>query len=470
MTNAAKPTTRVGTHTKETRQILASTVIGTTIEWFDFFIYGISASLIFGALFFPSDEPLVGTLLALSSFALGFAARPIGGIIAGHFGDRIGRKKVLMLTMVVMGIATVLIGLMPTYETIGIAAPILLTVLRVIQGMAVGGEWGGAVLIAAEHAPVERRGLWASWPQIGAPAGSVLATGFMAILNGLLSEEQFNAWGWRVPFLASVVLVGVGAYIRMKIPEPEVFEEEVASEKAPAIEVLRDHTKPFLLGVMLYFSVNVVYYILVSFSLVYVENSGSPRSIGLWGVFFASIVQAFVLPAAGLWSDKVGRKPPYFIGVIGSILFVFALFPMLGSGSLLIVSIALTIALFFHALMYAPQAAMFAELFPTRVRYTGISMGVQVCSIFAGGLAPVIATAILRDTGSWQFIAIYIAAASMLTLIALFIVPETRGRDLTGDIRGGNVVGSEEDKKARLNADAKAARRSATGVKPSETD
>lgn len=427
------------TRTQPTRssmpRLVAASLVGTTIEWYDFFIYGSLAALIFNQLFFTESTPLIGTLLALGSYAVGFAARPLGGIIFGHFGDKLGRKKLLLLSMIIMGTSTVLIGCLPTASTIGILAPILLTFLRICQGIALGGEWGGAVLLLAEQAPKGRRGFAASWPQVGAPLGNVLATGVLASFTFLLSDEQFMAWGWRVPFILSAVLLVIGYWIRISVSEPEVFEKskaanEESADHTPLREVVVKHPSALLQAIGSYFAVNVLYYIVTAFSLVYVTELGTERNIALLALMVASLIQTALIPLFGAWSDKVGRKLPFTIGAVGMLGFAFALFPLLGTGSFIIMAGALTLGLILHGFMYAPQAAFFAELFPTRVRYTGISIGVQVASVFAGSLAPIIATALLAAYGTWWPIGIYLAFCAAITIAALLWAPETYRRNL----------------------------------------
>ncbi|HET7816053.1 MAG TPA: MFS transporter, partial [Sphingomicrobium sp.] len=304
------------------RRVVGSSLIGTTIEWYDFFLYGSAAALVFNKLFFPSYDPLTGTLLAFATYALGFVARPVGGIVFGHFGDRIGRKRLLMLSLVLMGVATVLIGLLPTYAQIGIWAPIALIALRLVQGFAVGGEWGGAVLMAAEHGDAARRGFWASWPQAGVPAGNLLAAGVLALMAGMQSEADFLAWGWRVPFVLSALLVVVGFYIRNRVAESPMFEKEIdqaeAPPKVPALEVLRERPGALVLGAGLRVGENISYYILTVFSLTYlVDVAEETRSLALNALLIGAAVQFFAIPAFALLSDRIGRKPVYAFGGLG---------------------------------------------------------------------------------------------------------------------------------------------------------
>lgn len=418
------------------RRVVAASMIGTTIEWYDFFLYNSAAALVFNRLFFPQFDPLTGTLLAFATYALGFVARPLGGIVFGHYGDRIGRKRLLMISLILMGVATVLIGLLPTYAAIGIWAPIALIVLRLAQGFAVGGEWGGAVLMAAEHGDAARRGFWASWPQAGVAAGFLLSAGMLATINGLLSEADFLAWGWRVPFVASVVLVAVGWYIRNKVDESRLFEEEVAQGEAPpkmpALEVLRDRPGAVGLGIGIKFGENVSYYILTAFSLTFlVDISAQSRGLALNALLIGTSLQFFAILLAARLSDRIGRRPVYAFGAIGLALWSFALFPLLASGNAGSIILALVVGLVLHGVMYGPQAAMMAELFPTRIRYSGASISYQFTAIIAGSLAPIIAVWLYRSYGSATPVALYVAAGCVISAVATLLARETKGLELS---------------------------------------
>ncbi len=387
------------------RRVIAASLIGTTIEWYDFFLYGSAAALVFNKLFFPSFDPLVGTLLAFATYAVGFMARPLGGIVFGHFGDRIGRKKLLMWSLVMMGIATLLIGLLPGYDSIGIWAPIGLIVLRVSQGFAVGGEWGGAVLMAAEHGDAKRRGYWASWPQAGVPLGSLLSAGILALMAGIQTNVDFLRWGWRVPFLLSAVLVIVGWYIRNRVTESPMFESEIemaeAPPKTPAVDVFRERPRAVLLGAGLRVGENIVYYILTVFSLTFlVDVAEHSRSLALDALLIGAAIQFLAIPLLAILSDRIGRRPVYAFGAFGSAIFTFLFFPMLASGSNGLIILAIVVGLVLHASMYAPQAAFITELFPTRIRYSGVSIAYQLTAIFAGSLAPIIALWLYKDLHS----------------------------------------------------------------------
>jgi metabolite-proton symporter len=411
------------------RKVVAASLVGTAIEWYDFFLYGTAAALVFNRLFFPASDPLVGTMLAFGTYALGFIARPIGGIVFGHFGDRVGRKRLLMLSLVLMGAATFAIGLLPTYAQIGVWAPILLVVLRLVQGFAVGGEWGGAVLLVAEHSPPERRGFWASWPQVGVPIGNLLAAGLLALMAAVQDEAEFLAWGWRVPFLLSIVLIAIGYWVRVAVEETPVFRTARRSERAPALEVVRRHRRPLLIGMGLRFADNVSYYVITAFSITYItEIVRLPRSIALQAVLVGCAGQAIALPLFAALSDRVGRRPLYAFGAAAVGLWGFAFFPLLDTGSTAAILTAFVVALVLHAAMYGPQAAFIAELFPTHVRYSGASIAYQVTSIFAGSLAPIIALALLRRTGSPTPIAIYVALMCAISVVAAIAAHETRRR------------------------------------------
>jgi metabolite-proton symporter len=417
------------------RRVVAASMIGTTIEWYDFFLYGSAAALVFNRLFFPEFDPLVGTMLAFATYALGFVARPVGGIVFGHYGDRIGRKKLLMLSLVLMGVATILIGLLPTYAQIGIWAPVALILLRLVQGFAVGGEWGGAVLMAAEHGDAKRRGYWASWPQAGVPAGNLLAAGVLALMAALQPEEQFLDWGWRVPFVLSALLVVVGWYIRNRVSESPMFETEIeaaeAPAKVPAMDVLREKPKALVLGAGLRVGENISYYILTVFSLTYlVDVSHESRSLALNALLAGAAVQFFAIPLFASLSDRIGRRPVYAFGGLGLAAWCFLLFPLLGSGDNASIVLALVVGLVLHGAMYGPQAAFITELFPTRIRYSGVSLAYQLTSIVAGSLAPIIALWLYKEYGSATPVAIYVGTACAISGLSALLAKETKGVEL----------------------------------------
>ena len=414
------------------RLVAFASLIGTTIEWYDFFLYGTAAALVFNRLYFPTFDPLTGTLAAFGTYAVGFVARPIGGIVIGHFGDRVGRKSMLVLTLMLMGVATFCIGLLPTYDRIGMWAAVALIALRLVQGFGVGGEWGGAVLMAVEHAPDEARGFYGSWPQIGVPAGLLLSTLAFA-LAARLPEAQFYAWGWRIPFLLSVLLVGVGLLIRLRIVETPAFErikETRAEARRPIVEVLRTHPKEVLLAIGARLAENGSFYIYTVFVLVYAtQKVGIERETVLDGILIGAAWMLLAIPLFGALSDRLGRRPIYLFGATVTALFAYPLFWLLDTGSTPLVWLALTVALVFaHAPMYGPQAAFLSELFGARVRYSGASLGSQLSSVIAGGLSPFIATALLPYGRA--ALASYLVGMAVITVAAVFLAAETRHQEL----------------------------------------
>jgi metabolite-proton symporter len=433
MTNAAPPQPK-----KSFAKVVIASLIGTTIEWYDFFLYGSAAALVFNKLFFPTADPLNGTLLAFTTYAIGFLARPLGGLVFGHFGDKIGRKKLLVLSLVLMGGATFAMGLLPTYAAIGVAAPLLLTLLRLVQGFALGGEWGGAVLIVSEHGSAERRGFWASWPQAGVPMGNLLATAVLAVLAAVQSDEAFLSWGWRVPFLLSGVLVLIGLWIRLSVSESPIFleaqkkvEAGKVKEKPPIVAVVRDHWREVLIAMGARMAENVSYYVITAFILVYITSElGMPRSAGLNAVLIASFVHLVTIPMWGALSDRIGRRTTYLIGAVGIGLWMFVFFALLDTKSFFPMTLAVTVGLFLHGAMYGPQAAFFSELFGTKVRYSGASIGYQLASIGAGAVAPLIATALLATYDSSFPIVLYVLGMCVLTVIAVVVAKETKGSSL----------------------------------------
>ena len=412
------------------KKVATASFIGTALEGYDFLLYASAAALVFGQLFFPVvDDPVMQTLLAYSTFAVGFIARPIGGIIAGHYGDKIGRKPMLVLTLTVMGITTMLIGFLPTYAQIGIAAPILLTLLRFVQGLAYGGEWGGAVLMVIEYAPENRRGFWGSIPQAAVPFGFLLATAVLSISISI-SGDQFLVWGWRIPFILSILPVLVGLYIRMKIdetPEFQKIQKQSAAAQAPLVEAVTKYWKQIILATGVFVLVSGPYYIIISFMLSYATGTlGIDREVILTSVLIASAVQIFACIGFATLSDKVGRRPVMFGGGIFMLLYAFPMFWLVNTGDPLIIGIAMSLGLFGLGALYGPVAAFFAELFASNVRYTAASLGYQVGQIFGGGIAPFVSTGLLAMTGGayWP-VPVYMMVLTAIGLVSIWGLAET---------------------------------------------
>lgn len=423
---------------KGLKKIVSASMVGTVVEWYEFFLYATAASLVFGIVFFPNaDTPLDAIIAAFLTYAVGFVARPLGGIFFGQIGDKLGRKHTLQVTIILVGVATFLMGCLPGFDSIGYWAPALLVVLRFVQGFAVGGEWGGAVLLVAEHSPNKSRGFWSSWPQSAVPVGNLLATVVLLTMSSILPEDEFLAWGWRVAFWLSAIIVVIGYYIRTHVSESPIFleaREQVEREKAISygvFEVVKKYPRGILGAMGLRFAENILYYIIVSFSIVYLSQVHEYNTSSLLlALLIAHIVHFLVIPQVGRLSDRLGRKPVYLAGAILGATWAFFAFPMFDTLNPVIIILAVTIGLCFHALMYAGQPAIMAEMFPTRMRYSGVSLGYQVTSILAGSLAPIIATAILQETGSWLGVALYVLGACVITAIAVITLRETRGASL----------------------------------------
>jgi metabolite-proton symporter len=424
-------------HSRQLRRAVVAATVGTAIEWYDFFLYSVVTGLVFAKLFFPEDDPLTGTLNAFGIYAIGFAARPVGAAIFGHYGDRIGRKSTLIITLLLMGIATFLVALVPTYDQIGIWGAIILTVLRFIQGVGVGGEWGGSVLMSMEWARGDKhRGFIASWPQFGVPCGLFLAN--LAVLAfSQMSGEQFLAWGWRVPFFLSLILVAVGLYIRLGILETPIFRKLVAEQKierTPMLAVIKQQPKEILLSALVRMAEQAPFYIFTAFVFSYgIGTLNVSRDFLLFAVMTASVVSFVSIPLFGHISDRIGRKKMYMLGAATVGVFGFIYFGMLNTGSLVLIFFAIVLSLIPHDMMYGPQAALIAESFTGRLRYSGASLGYQLASVIAGGPAPLIATWLFAQYGSAYAVAFYILFCAVLTLVATSMMTDYTGKDIEGE-------------------------------------
>jgi len=425
------------------RRVALTSLAGTSIEWYDFFLYGTAAAVIFPKAFFPQDlPPMVLLIISFSTFAVGFIARPLGGLIFGHFGDRVGRKRTLVVALMMMGAATTLIGLLPTYSAIGVAAPLILVLLRFVQGLAIGGQWGGAMLLVTESAPADQRGWYGAYAQAGAPVGVILANLAFIGVSSSMSEEAFMDWGWRLPFIASIVLIGISMYVQLRLEDTEAFKALQESQdgegsdqpiaSSPVVEAIRKYPKRIMLAAGAFLSVQVTFYILIAFIIAYgvtAPELALSRDTMLTAVLIAA---AIMVPSqfyfSGL-SDRVGRKQIYRWGAILTGLWGFALFPLINTGEPLMIVIAVTLGLTFLGMQYGPQAAYFTELFTTEVRYSGASLGYQIGAILGGALAPTIAVLLWNELGIF-YVSVYILIAAILTLLSLSALEETKGRTL----------------------------------------
>ena len=425
------------------RKVALTALAGTSIEWYDFFLYGAAAALIFPAAFFSENiPPATALILSLLTFAAGFIARPIGGIIFGHFGDKIGRKKTLISALMLMGISSTLIGLLPTYAMIGVAAPILLTLLRFAQGLAIGGQWGGAMLLVTESAPSNKRGYYGAFAQAGAPIGVILANLALIITSALVSEEFFNTWGWRIPFLASALLIVISMYIQLNLEDTEAFKELAAHrneqekdeqtiiEKSPVIEAIRKYPKRIVLAAGAFLNIQVTFYILIAFLLAYgVQSANMERDDMLTAVLIASGIMVPVQFIFSSYSDRHGRRGIFMLGAVLSGLWAFAVFPLVDTGNFWLIVLAVSGGLVFLAMMYGPQAAFFTELFSTEVRYSGATLGYQFGAILGGAFAPTIAVKLWTELDIF-FVSVYMAFSALLTLLSVMALTETYRSDL----------------------------------------
>lgn len=419
------------------RKVVGASMAGTVVEWYEFFLYGTAATLVFGQLFFPeTGNELDGIIAAFATYAVGFIARPLGGIVFGHIGDKVGRKSLLQFSLILIGVSTFLMGCLPSFDSIGYWAPVLLVLLRFVQGFALGGEWGGAVLLVTEHSPNRSRAFWGSFPQAGVPLGNLLATAVLLILSATLPDEDFLAWGWRVGFWLSVVIVAIGYYIRTQVSDSPIFKaakakaEQAAETGYGLVEVFKRYPRGVFTAMGLRFGENIVYYMIVTFSITYLHHREIDTTRILALLFAAHILHVAVIPAAGALADRIGRRPVYIVGAALTMAWPFAAFPMFDTGSTAMILAAIMLGLAIHAFMYAPQPAIMAEMFPTRMRYSGVSLGYQVTAIIAGSWAPLIGTALLREYDDWMPIALYILFAGAVSLIAALVMRESKATSL----------------------------------------
>jgi MFS family permease len=424
------------------QKVALTSLAGTSIEWYDFFLYGASAALIFPTLFFGETTPSTALILSLLTFAAGFIARPIGGIIFGHYGDKVGRKKTLVIALVLMGVSSTLIGLLPTYAMIGVAAPILLTTLRFAQGLAIGGQWGGAMLLVTESAPANQRGYYGAFAQAGVPVGVILANLAFIVTSSMVSEESFFAWGWRIPFLASAILIGISMYIQLNLEDTKAFKELEASRKvgtsveiksSPIIEAIKKYPSKIVLAAGAFLSIQVTFYILIAFLLAYgVASAEVTRDDMLIAVLIGSGIMIPFQFFFSAYSDRHGRRGVFMLGAILTAVWSFAIFPLVDTGNFWLIVLAISLGLVFVSMMYGPQAAFFTELFSTEVRYSGATLGYQFGAILGGAFAPTIAALLWNDYGI-IWVSVYIAFASLLTLISVLSLTETYQSDLNQD-------------------------------------
>lgn len=434
----ANSSTTTGTVTADPvsrNRIAIASLTGTAIEFYDFYLYGTAAALVFNRLFFPSFSSTAGTLAAFATFAAGFVARPIGAILFGHFGDRVGRKSMLIISLMTMGVATVLIGCIPTYDSIGVWAPILLVVCRVLQGIGLGGEWGGAVLLATEYAPEGKRGLYSSFPQLGPAVGFILANGLYLLLGEMMTAQDFDTWGWRLPFLFSAVLIGIGLFIRMRIAETPVFRqamEKSEPEKIPFVQLLKKQGMVLALATMSFILAHTIFYTTTTFVLSYgTKTLGLAKNSLLICTMIAAVALGIATPLLARWSDSIGRRKVCIGAAAAAMIFAFPMFWLVGTSNLVLIGLAMVLALVIFAALYAPMGAYLPELFETRYRYSGAAFAYSASGIVGGGLSPILATSWTASAGSTWPIATWIAGIALLSLVCLLLLPETRDRDFT---------------------------------------
>lgn len=445
-THAASAAPSSGRMTREERKVLAGTLVGTTIEWYDFFIYAQAAGLVLATLYFgPINDGPLGQVVSFATIGISFLFRPLGAVVAGHLGDRIGRKKMLVFTLIMMGASTALIGVVPTYAQIGVAGPILLILLRILQGFSAGGEWGGAALLSVEHAPVNKRGLFGAYPQIGVPIGMILATFVMYVLSTSLTEDQFMSWGWRIPFLLSVVLIAVGYFIRRSVSESPVFKEIQERKKessAPLGQLFRHNSREVVLSALIFIANNAAGYLVIAFFASYASGKPNPDGGGGLGMDRPSVLLATTLGSfgwliftlyGGILSDRIGRIRTFQIGYAWVFLWSVPMFLLIDTTNIVLFAVAIFVLTIGLGLSYGPQSALYAEMFPARVRYSGVSIGYALGAILGGAFAPTIAQALLNETGWSPSIGIYIMVLCVISFAAVSMVKETKGADLHVD-------------------------------------
>jgi MFS transporter, MHS family, shikimate and dehydroshikimate transport protein len=424
------------------RQPVLVSLAGSAIEWYDFFIYASASALVFNKLFFPSVDAVAGTLLAFSTFAVGFLIRPVGAAVFGHWGDRFGRKPTLVVAMMTMGVATTAIGLLPTYATIGVFAPILLVVLRLIQGLALGGQWGGAVLVVTENAPPGKRGVYGSCAQLGVPAALILSNVVFLAVNATMSMDTFLSWGWRVPFLLSVLLIGVGLYAQSRIDDTPAMKDRPAAgrQRSPFIELLRTHPKEILLAAGATVVNGAVYYIVAVYMLAYATQSlGVPRSTILTAILISAVASGITIPLAAALSDRIGRRTTFMAGAVGLAVWAFPLFWLVNTGSGVLITVGLVIGQVIYSMTYGPAPALFSEMFGAEVRYSGVSIGYQIGAVVGGAFAPIIATALYASSGSSNSVSLYIVVVCAISFLSVYLITETH-RARAGARAGAETV------------------------------